>query len=228
MSISIYQKALGDAFAHLHPRIQQRFSLHAQAGTASIGTGVMDRVWHGSSLFRPCLQWGTRRNILFPEVGKAVPFTVENYAYLDEHGRETVTWCRTFQFPQRARRFDATMIYSPDRGTIVDYLGTKQHLAVDIALSVASNGGLRLRSGAQRLYLKAGGWALPRLLTGQAEVCEWYDEALDCYRISVVVSHDLFGPIFGYDGRFQATWQPIACPQAIPVHVRPLHTEMRS
>lgn len=44
------------------------------------------------------------------------------------------------------------MIYSEDRGCIVDYLGTHQHLAVDITLSVAANGGLRLRSGEQRFY----------------------------------------------------------------------------
>lgn len=33
---------------------------------------------------------------------------------------------------------------------IVDYLGTRQHLAVDLELSVADNGGLRLRSGEPR------------------------------------------------------------------------------
>jgi hypothetical protein len=35
---------------------------------------------------------------------------------------------------------------------IVDYLGSHEHLAVDIDLSVDEGGGLRLRSGAQRFY----------------------------------------------------------------------------
>jgi hypothetical protein len=56
-------------------------------------------------------------------------------------GRETVTWVRTFEFGARRRRFDATMIYSEERKKVVDYLGTHQHLAVDIDLSVAPNGG---------------------------------------------------------------------------------------
>ena len=44
------------------------------------------------------------------------------------------------------------MIYSEARGCIVDYLGSHEHLAVDIDLSVDEEGGLRLRSGAQRFY----------------------------------------------------------------------------
>ena len=37
---------------------------------------------------------------------------------------------------------------SQERARIVDYLGTHQHLAVDLELSVDERGGLRLRSGA--------------------------------------------------------------------------------
>lgn len=107
----------------------------------------MDEVWHGAAYTLPFLYIGTWRSIMFPERGKNVPFTIENYAYLDPLGRETVSWVRTFDTKKR-RRFDAYMIYSKERGCIVDYLGTHQHLAVDIELSVAENGGLRLRSGA--------------------------------------------------------------------------------
>ena len=77
---------------------------------------------------------------MFPEHGTDVPFTIENYAYVDPLGRETVSWVRTFS-TKKKRRFDAYMIYSEDRGCIVDYLGTHQHLAVDIEVSVAPNGG---------------------------------------------------------------------------------------
>ena len=44
------------------------------------------------------------------------------------------------------------MIYSDARRRIVDYLGSHEHLAVDIELAVDEEGGLRLRSGAQRFY----------------------------------------------------------------------------
>ena len=51
-----------------------------------------------------------------------VPFTIQNYAYTDPLGRETVTWVRTFT-AHKTRRFDAYMIYSEQRGCIVDYVG---------------------------------------------------------------------------------------------------------
>jgi Domain of unknown function (DUF4166) len=54
------------------------------------------------------------------------------YAYVDRFGRGTGTWVRRFHFPRRTRTFDATMIYSKRRDTIVDYVGTHQHLAVDL------------------------------------------------------------------------------------------------
>jgi hypothetical protein len=148
---SIYEKALGSEFKKLHPQIQRRFGLTAKGGLAAVGTGRMEQLWHGKAYTLPFLYIGTWRSIMFPEQGKDVPFTIENYAYHDELGRETVTWVRTFETTRR-RRFDAYMIWSEERGCIVDYLGTHQHLAVDLQISVSENGGLRLRSGEQRFY----------------------------------------------------------------------------
>jgi len=106
--------------------------------------------------------WAHGAAFMFPESGRDVPFQIENYGYLDAFGRETITWVRTFH-AKRPRRFDAYMIYSEQRQCIVDYLGTHQHLAVDIDLSVASNGGLCLRSGAQRFYEGRVGFSFPML-----------------------------------------------------------------
>ena len=116
---SIYQLALGTDFSRLHPEIQKRFSLNSDAGLASIGTGVMDRVWHGPFYTLPFLYIGTWRSIMFPEDGQNVPFTIQNYAYVDPLGRETVTWVRTFT-TAKIRRFDAYMVYDKSRNAIVD------------------------------------------------------------------------------------------------------------
>jgi hypothetical protein len=102
------------------------------AGVASIGSGVMEHLWHGAAYTLPFLYVGTWRSIMFPERGRNVPFTIENYAYRDPLGRETVSWVGTFETTKR-RRFDAYMIWSEQRGRIVDYLGTHQHLAVDLS-----------------------------------------------------------------------------------------------
>ena len=108
----------------------------------------MDEIWHGRLYTLPFLYVGSWRNVMFPERARQVPFSIENYAFLDPLGRETVTWIRRFA-TRTPRRFDAYMIYSKERGCIVDYLGTHQHLAVDIDLSVDAMGGLTLRSGSR-------------------------------------------------------------------------------
>lgn len=148
---SIFRDALGEEFTRLHPELQRRFGFSSADGIACIGTGRMERVERGPAVVAPFLRLGTRRNILFPEHGRDVPFTIANYAYRDGFGRETVTFVRTFQFV-RPRRFDATMVAAPGRaGTVIDYLGTHQHLAVELRVGVTARGGLVISSGAQRV-----------------------------------------------------------------------------
>jgi hypothetical protein len=162
---------------------------------------------------------------MFPETGRNVPFTIENYAYVDGFGRETVTWIRTFETCRR-RRFDAYMIYGAQRGRIVDYLGSHQHLAVDIDLSVDEEGGLRLRSGAQRFREGPLDFEFPMFFSGVAEVRVWYDDRAKCFRISVEVRNRTWGRLFGYRGSFDVEWRPVA-PGEVPPHVRPLREERR-
>ena len=171
---SIYRRALGPEFERLHPMIQRRFGFSSVDGVASIGTGVMEELWRGPAYTVPFLRVGTWRNIMFPERARDVAFTVENYAYRDGFGRETITWIRTFQLRRRPRRFDASMVYSEQRGRIVDYLGNRQHLAVDIELEVDDQGGLRLRSGEQRFFEGPVAFRFPMALSGFADVREWY------------------------------------------------------
>ncbi len=222
---SIYRRALGRDFDRLHPQIQKRFGFGLEDNLASIGHGVMEQVWHGPPYTLPFLYVGTWRRIMFPQRGRDVPFSIENYVYEDRFGRETVTWIRTFDFA-RPRRFDATMIYSEERGRIVDYLGTHQHLAVDLDLHVDDRGGIRLRSGEQRFYERGLAFRFPLLFSGVADVCEWYDDAEECFRIEVNVYNAVWGPLFGYKGWFQVEWRTCR-PIDIPQHVKPLHEERR-
>ena len=222
---SIYQQAMGSEFTRLHPQIQRRFGLHSAQGLAAVGTGVMDRIWHGPPYTLPFLYLGAWRRILIPEQGRDIPFTIRNYAYLDCYGRETVTWVRDFWTPKQ-RRFDAYMLYSEKRGCIVDYLGTHQHLAVDIEVTVAENGGLRLRSGEQRFYEGPVAFQFPLALSGVAEVCEWYDDAAGEFRIRVETTNRRWGRLFGYEGRFTVEWLDQAG-QNTPTTLLPRRVERR-
>jgi hypothetical protein len=222
---SIYQAAMGSDFARLHPMIQRRFGFCSDDRVASIGTGIMDEIWHGPWYTQPFLRLGAFRRVMFPERARQVPFRVENYAYRDRFGRETVTWIRTFEM-RRPRRFDAYMILSQRRGCIVDYLGTHQHLAVDLDLTVDPRGGLRIRSGAQRLYEGLIAFCFPLCFSGVANVCEWFDDALGKFRIEVNVQNRIHGPLFGYQGSFDAEWRQVA-PQEIPGDLKPRREEPR-
>jgi len=215
---SIFQRALGADFARLHPRLRERFGFASADGVGCVGTGVMSTVWRGSTLAVPFLHLGATRNILFPEQGTHVPFTIENYAYRDGYGRETLTFVRTFEVrPNRSRRFDATMVYHAAHGGIVDFLGTHQHFAVGLELAVDRRGGLRIKTGEQRY----GSHRFPTALSGCARVHEWWDEAYGCFRIDVRVLNRFLGPVFGYRGRFTVEYVDTRRTGA-PAAVRPL------
>jgi hypothetical protein len=220
---SIYQRVLGDDFHRLHPQMQRRFGFSSGDRVASIGTGVMNEVWKGPFFTEPFLRIGARRRIMFPETGRDIPFQIENYAFVDQFGRETMSWIRTFH-SQRTRRFDAYMIYSEERGRIVDYLGSHQHLAVDIDVSVDELGGMRVRSGAQRFYEGIVGFSFPMIFSGIADVREWYDDAARCFRIVVDVRNRVWGRLFGYQGSFNVEWKQIS---DVPSHILPARQECR-
>jgi hypothetical protein len=221
---SIYQRILGTEFNRLHPRIQERLALTSASGRGAIGRGVMDEIWRGKFYTLPFLYIGTLRNIMFPEHGRNVPFTIENWAYRDSLGRETMAWLRTFH-TKPVRRFDAYMIYSEARGCVLDYLGTHQHLAVDLDISVDERGGLRVRSGAQRFYEGPVAFGFPSFFSGVADAHEWFDEATGKFGIEVSVINPVWGPLFGYRGSFDVEWSDGA--GGVPERVLPRRVEKR-
>jgi hypothetical protein len=223
---SIFQRALGADFDRLHPLLRERFGFASTDRRACVGTGVMAEIRRGPAVTWPFLRLGAARNILVPARGRDVPFTIENYAYVDSHGRETVTFVRTFELPPRRWRFDATMVYDDRRGVVVDYLGTHQHVAADLHLYVDGRGGLHIRSGFMRLRESRIDLALPELSTGVAAVHEWYDERAETFRIEVRVTHRWLGCLFGYRGTFGVRYVDTTV-APVPAAVKPYREEAR-
>jgi hypothetical protein len=118
------------------------------------------------------------------------------------------------------------MIYSEERGCIVDYLGSHEHLAVDIELSVDEKGGLRLRSGAQRFHEGPVSFRFPLLFSGVAEVREWFDDEAGLFRIDVDVRNRKWGRLFGYRGSFEAEFVDTTG-SGVPAHILPVRQERR-
>ena len=107
---SIFQHALGVDVDRLHPMLQRRFGVGLDAGYGCVGRGTMAQIRRGPWWKIPFLRLGKIRNILIPDLGVDVPFTIENYPYLDPFGRETITFVREYRVRRKLSRFDATMI----------------------------------------------------------------------------------------------------------------------
>jgi hypothetical protein len=220
---SIFQQALGDDFFRLHPMLQRRFGVGLDSGEACIGRGMMAEIRRGPWWTVPFLQIGRLRNILIPEVGHDIPFTIENFPYRDPLGRETVTFVREYGIRTRRWRFDATMIL--DRGQVIDYLGTHQHLAVDLKLAVDDDGGLIVASGDQRFYEGPIAFRFPMLFSGRAHLRERYDDVENAFHIDLEVHNERFGFLFGYHGSFTCEWIPV---DDAPKRLKPRRHEPRT
>jgi hypothetical protein len=224
---SILELALGRDFDRLHPMLQKRFRVDTKSGYACVGRGVFSEVRRGAWWTVPFLRLGAYRNILFPDQGDNVPFTIENYPYIDGFGRSTVTFVRTLELPRsKQRRFDAAMVYSPETGGIIDYLGTHQHLATDLVLEVLPDGSLHLQSAGQRFYEGFLGFAFPAPFTGTADLYESFDDAHGVFTIQMQVRNPVLGFLFGYRGEFTCTF-PATPADGAPRRLKPLREESR-
>ncbi|MFF7600778.1 DUF4166 domain-containing protein [Streptomyces mirabilis] len=218
---------MGADFDRLHPELRRRFSVGLAGGEACTGHGVMDRVWHGRGFVKPFLALGGTRNILVPRAGRNVPFMIENVPYADTFGRETVSFVRTFDLPGRSRRFDAQMVLSPKGDRVLDYLGTHQHLASDLHLRAEPDGSLLIRSGEHRFREGPVDVRVPELIGADAEVRESFDDSTGRFQIRVRVVNRHFGPLFGYEGSFRATYTDVRT-RGVRPGLRPVREEARA
>jgi len=222
--MSVFREALGPQFERLHPQLQRRFDVSVDGGYACVGRGVMSRIRRGPWWTVPFLQLGKLRNILVVDTGTDVPFIIENYPYIDPNGRETVTFVREYRVRAKPSRFDATMVLDRERGVVIDYLGTHQHLAVDLDLAVTDDGWLHLRSGAQRFYEGPFGFRFPMLFSGRANLVESFDDESGLFHISLEVRNRVFGFLFGYEGDFACEFVPAT---DAPQRLKPVRHETR-
>jgi hypothetical protein len=66
---------------------------------------------------------------------------------------------------------------------------------------------------------------VPDALSGVADVCEWYDDATQCFGIEVVVQNRMWGRLFGYRGHFQVEWRTVDA--GVAETLLPQRTEQR-
>lgn len=214
-----FERALGPKFASLHPKIQEQYAIRPSDEFYWRGGGTMSVVRNGGWHVRPFASLGARRRILFAETGRDVPFIIENHAYVDSYGRATVTWLREFDF-EIPRRFDEYVVYCEERKTAAVLAGTRQHLAVDLSLSVIEGGALHLRGGGQWVTAWGIRAPFPRLCSGDAVVTERYLEDRGCFEIDVRIQSPIVGTLFEYRGEFTLERVPNGRPELTRVRPR--------
>jgi hypothetical protein len=65
------------------------------------------------------------------------------------------------------------------------------------------------------------------LFSGRANVCEWFDDIEQKFKISVIVTNKFWGKLFGYEGTFEVEYIPVNSIIDIPKDVLPIREEIR-
>lgn len=191
---SVYERVLGDDFALLDERLRRYFG-PVPPGGVGVGTGEYDVAGLSVRALRPVFSWLAWRHILFPELGRHVPFTVTNTP--DASG--SLGAVRTFALPGRTRVMEDTM--SVVDGRLVDRLGRRRGLEVDLHPAVI-DGRLRMTSG--RCALRLLGIRIPLPTFARVTIDERVDPGDPArQRVDVRLRLAGVGEVFRYTGSFE-------------------------
>lgn len=194
----VYEHALGTAADDLHPKVRERYSVDPEDDTIGIGRGRMD-ISRGIHVV-PALYPMTALNLLFPEAGHDVPFTVRTAGFREsEH--EVLATIREFEFDGQDRRFDSLTVWDADRERLFDFLGTGGHLVSELHPRVEA-GVLVVESGRQWLRVGSRYRRIPDPLAASVAVRDRYDETGERYHVDATIENPLAGHILSYRGTF--------------------------
>lgn len=204
----LFERAVGDGWETLHPRVRDRYGLVADEGREAVGTGRMHELAR-NPLTSPIRRLGTVDDFLFPEGGADVPFTVVTESFVDDAGFEALFLHRRFEFETApTRRFVDTLRWNPERGCITDLLGRRGRVAVDLRVR-ADDGALALSFGRQWLRMGGRYVQFPGPLSIDGELRDWFDDDRGRFRVTAAVDNPLVGTVFGYDGSFENAFRPV-------------------
>jgi hypothetical protein len=186
---SVYERVLGARVAELDPQLRAYVG-EIPPGSVGRGTGVYEVAGLRRRWLRPVFAWLATREVLFPEFGHGIPFTIEN--------RGDRTARRTFAFERRTRVMSDAMAVVD--GTLRDRLGRRGGLEVELLLEVR-DGGLGMTSRRQWLHLGPLRVRMPGLVRVElSETARGGSQQVD-----VRLTAPLIGELFRYAGTFRYT-----------------------
>ena len=202
--VCLFERALGDDWLALNPRLRERYGVVTDHGRQAVGRGTMSRVdrpIHAA----PLLRLFARDDLLVPDCGVDVPFTITTTPLIDANGYEALFLHRSFEFDQ-PRRFVDTVRWNPDRGCLTDLLGRHGQIATDIFLS-ESDGALELTLGTQWIRVGDRYYPLPEQLAAAGTLTDWYDDDRGRFEVEAAVKNPIAGDVFGYRGQFENSFR---------------------
>lgn len=197
---ALFERALGDDWAALHPRLRDRYGLVTDDDHVAVGRGAM-RELRRSALAIPLLTLTAVDDFLFPEAGRDVAFSITSEPFVDERGNEALALRREFETAPPRTLVD-TLRWNPARGCITDLFGRRGLVAADVHVTVDDRD-LILSVGAQ--WLRAGGryLHLPGPLAARGSIRDAFDEADGRFRATASITSPILGEVFGYAGHFE-------------------------
>ena len=201
----LFERAVGEGWENLHPRVRDRYGLVAADGHEAVGIGRM-RSLESHPLAGPALRLGTVDDFLFPEGGTDVPFEIVTESFVDDAGFEALHLRRRFR-TDPPRTFVDTLRWDPDRGRVVDLFGRRGLVAAELCIREV-DGHLALSIGPQ--WLRVGGRypRIPDLVSAGGRLRDYYDEAAARFRVAAEITSPLLGTVFRYDGVFESAFRP--------------------
>lgn len=210
----VYERALGDAAADLHPKVHERYAIGPGDATC-VGSGEMT-ISRGTHVL-PLLYAMTTQDMLFPEAGHDVPFTVTTVGLHTEAGHEALTTRREFEFGSKTRTFTSLTVWDEANGRLLDFLGTEGLVVSELHPRV-DHGALVVEAG--RSWARAGGRyvRLPGPLRADVTVRDRYDPGDERFHVTAVVENALAGHVLSYLGAFTQERRAV---EGVPAALRP-------
>lgn len=190
---SVYERVLGERMRDLDPGLRAYFG-ELPAGRVGFGTGVYEVAGSRHRWLAPVLAWFASRDLLFPEYGHGIPFTVQNRVEQRPDG-DTLRARRTFAFPRRTRLMvDEMRVVG---GRLHDRLGRRGGLEVELHLDVRDHA-LHMRSGRQWVHLRGVRVRVPAVV----RVTLTERATPDGQHVDVRMTAPVLGEVVRYRGSF--------------------------
>ncbi|GAB17551.1 hypothetical protein GOEFS_035_00830 [Gordonia effusa NBRC 100432] len=203
----VYRAALGSDFERLHPNMQWRYGIDSTSAVAQKMTGIMESIYISAAVPPPITWYYGNRNALPSKSSRMVPFTQENYCYVDELGRECLAVLRTFEYTSGTRKLNSVLVSG--RGGLVDYFGDGPELLYPIAASSTEHGDLLLESGPMR-WLRGPKLGMKGPFVLEMKYTEGWDDTRQRFRCDAIVRNPVIGEVLHYRGWFTAVDEPCA------------------